>query len=105
VRIRPSEKKKCDRETELGCGGLIAFGLGTSAGKNTDPFINDAKIDDDIFCRIANDAKRIETLLDALDLFFEQSPQDNDPFVARGQMFLCSIGHLALSFPRHRILR
>lgn len=84
---------------------MIARGLGTSAGKNTDPFINDAQVDNCIFCRIANDAKRIETLLDSLDLFSEQSPQDNNPFVAGGQMFLRSIGHLALSFPRHRILR
>ena len=83
--------------------GVLA--LGTSAGKNTDPFINDAKVDDSIFCWIANDAKRVRALLDLLDLFSQQSPQGNDAFVARSQMFLRSVGHLALSFPCHRVLR
>ena len=84
---------------------MRALGFGTCAGKNTDPFINDAQVDDYIFCRIANDAKRVDTLLDSLDLFSQQSPQGDDAFIARGQMFLRSVGHLALSFPCHRVLR
>jgi hypothetical protein len=97
------EMRNSQREPELGCS-LCAFGRGTSAGNNTDPFINDAQLDDCIFCRIANDAQRVGTLLNSLDLFPQQSPQGDYAFVAAAEMFLRSVGHLALSFPRHRVL-
>src|SRR5687768_7419893 len=83
------------------CANLLA--PGTALGQ-TDRVIIYIDMDDRVLRRIADDAERISTSLNDLDLLPQHAPKHYDAAVAMAEMLFGPVDDVTLALPRHRIL-